>query len=387
MPAQKHENDLNASIEQVLNERPRYKNISESQRSSVDLYRIEPATKGDRYNQFNEQLQLLKDGLKEYLQKEFRKKEVQQRQRRITEMVPADTAWNYIRKLCGWSLKEVPIEKTFLEKVETDVPLNEGTADDLQNMIYQSADTLEKFNREVAVTVRDIDSVTSNMRILQKQYLARLIEEKKSFEKKDSDISRNEELLQQARHKLERTKITDQDFERTVNNHDDLENHIIRSKYELQSHHTRAVLFTNQKNALRVYEQCLDLAKYTTMQMMDYVDNFTSIVRQLNISVKNVDIVCNFLAQTLEEGQETVKLMHVGQKCLAGMLELAKRLYEDPPTGIVDVQPFIDKIASQKSELESRIVVYKQQQKSLEQMAKPFCQGKYSASQEHETIH
>lgn len=341
--------------------------------SGLDLSEIDIEKNEGKYGKFSEQLKFLNLSLKHFMQQNYRRLETQDRERiERTKEVPK-TLYNAIAQYVGLKQKEVIVEKKILEKVELDVPLNEGTPEDLQNMIRESAHTLKQCNKEIAPTILDIDKVVKSMRSLEKQHLQLIVQEKTSYDSNNLWLETAIKTVASLKQELKPIKITDKDFVKTINNLEDLENLVVKKKYEIKENNVNTTLFMNQKNALRVYEKCLDLAKHSAKQTMGYVENFANTIIQLNISVQNVAQVCDYIAKASDIGQSAVTLMRTGQKHLAGLLSLANQVYASPPVDkVVEVAPLLHQIDIGRSSLDSELEKYKEQQKKLDETIKPY---------------
>ncbi|MFH0978607.1 MAG: hypothetical protein V1837_04865 [Candidatus Woesearchaeota archaeon] len=359
--------DVNKLAEELLEEA--VQTTETRQRQSTALPEVEVIADKNKYQKMRSQLEFLQSSLKEYLQREYRKKEEQERQRKVVTEQPAQSVSNLVRSVLKLPLKTVKVEKTLLEKVEADVPLNEGTPQDLYNMIEQSATKIEELAKETGVTISNIDKATSVMRKLEKDYVAMLVEEKTGFDTKYKLLGKYESVLANLVKKLEAMKITETGFAKTLNNKEDLENLVIKTKYQLKEHDTNVALSINQKNALTVYRKCLDIPKYLAEQIVSYMRNFCTMVRQLNVSTRNVHEVCEDMAQSLESGQQLVGLMQVSRRYLGGLLNTAQVFYENPPTDIVDIRPFEEQISQTMKSIDSEVQKAFTKQKQLDSKA------------------
>jgi hypothetical protein len=211
------------------------------------------------------------------------------------------------------------------------------------------------------------------MRSLEKQHLQLIVQEKTSYDSNNLWLETAIKTVASLKQELKPIKITDKDFVKTINNLEDLENLVVKKKYEIKENNVNTTLFMNQKNALRVYEKCLDLAKHSAKQTMGYVENFANTIIQLNISVQNVAQVCDYIAKASDIGQSAVTLMRTGQKHLAGLLSLANQVYASPPVDkVVEVAPLLHQIDIGRSSLDSELEKYKEQQKKLDETIKPY---------------
>jgi ribosomal protein L15 len=365
--------DLNSAIEEAVREGSKDSGVGYVARDTVSPtpYKMDLPSKAEKYKQIYHQLDLLKSGLKEHLQQNYTIVTVEDKTRTETAMVVKKDIANMIRRVFGMTLKETPVERVVVDKIEKVVPLNKGSVKDLQNMITHSVETLDSYNRHMEPTIHEIESVTSGMREMQKMHLQRFVDEKKAFDRLEESVTQYEGLLVKVTQELQSIKITDDGFVRTHNNKDELENIIIKSKYDLQEHHNNTLLSWNQKGALRVYEKCLGISKFAAEQYMNYVDNFTKNARELNVSLENADIVVNYLAKTFELGQNTVALVQTSMKYLSQVMHITGQAIEQPTVKVVDAEVLEKNANTIIGEVERRLEQYSQEQKHLNEMVRP----------------
>jgi hypothetical protein len=267
---------------------------------------------------------------------------------------------------------EHEVEQTIVDLVEVPVPYTDGSPIALQQLIDEAANNLESYNSEIQVSVQEIDRVTGEMRKLQKDWLSEFLNQQRSFKALDKSVDQYVFVSGALHKKLLGMYISDDEFEDTMNNYEDMENLVVQSKHKLRDHHIRSILALNQKKGLRFYELCLDTTKHSALRMVNYVTPFVDIVRQLNITTDNVDKVCQYVGRSLDIAQSTVSLMKKGTEYLAGMVSAVQQLNENGPTAVVDTKPYEQNIEQHRKHQDRELDGYRQEQEELDSTAKQY---------------
>jgi hypothetical protein len=332
--------------------------------------KLEP--NGDRYNRIGVELKSIRDDLEGFLNEHYKKIEKEERIRTVIESeARSGLVARVYKTLFGKELVD-EVKRTVVDVVEVEVPSTDGSPAALQQLIDDAADSLDSYNSEIQESVGEIDRVTGEMRNLQKEWLHKFLTEMHSFRTLDKKVAQYEYVKESLHKKLLEMDVTDDEFEETMTNYEQFENLLVQSKHRLRDHHISSVLAMNQKIGLRFYERCLDTTKHSALQMVNYVEPFVSIIRQLNITTDNVDKVCQYIGKSLDIAQGTVKLMKEGTVYLVRMVGAVQQLKENPPLDVIETKPYEQNIERHRRQQDAELVGFRREQENLDRMAKDY---------------